>query len=184
RCNPRIRAYLRYRNRGNLQSGKRLERRVSWRPVSAGLRRLDVSGTHQRIYRMTATNREPIKKKGGDDMENVKRILPYVRRYVLMAIYDELDEESISYHKKEDAIVARAKVYGNVSVFSISAEEKEVGTELKVALLRPCGGLSEQGKEPTMAAMSDQIVQYLENELLMNRHVERLNHEPENGSVR
>ena len=35
-------------------------------------------------------------------MENVKRILPYVRRYVLMAIYDVLDEESISYHKKEE----------------------------------------------------------------------------------
>ena len=33
-------------------------------------------------------------------MENVKRILPYVRRYVLMAIYDVLDEESISYHKE------------------------------------------------------------------------------------
>ena len=49
-------------------------------------------------------------------MENVKRILPYVRRYVLMAIYDVLDEESISYHKEEDAIVARAKVYGNISV--------------------------------------------------------------------
>ena len=64
-------------------------------------------------------------------MENVKRILPYVRRYVLMAIYDVLDEESISYHKEEDAIVARAKVYGNISVFSISAEEKEVGTELR-----------------------------------------------------
>ena len=110
-------------------------------------------------------------------MENVKRILPYVRRYVLMAIYDVLDEESISYHKEEDAIVARAKVYGNISVFSISAEEKEVGTELRVALLQPCGGLSEQGKERTMAAMSDRIVQYLENELLMNRPVERLNHE-------
>ena len=117
-------------------------------------------------------------------MENVKRILPYVRRYVLMAIYDVLDEESISYHKEEDVIVARAKVYGNISVFSISAEEKEVGTELRVALLQPCGGLSEQGKERTMAAMSDRIVQYLENELLMNRPVERLNHEPENGSVR
>lgn len=34
-------------------------------------------------------------------MENVKRILPYVRRYVLMAIYDVLDEESISYHKED-----------------------------------------------------------------------------------
>lgn len=32
-------------------------------------------------------------------MENVKRILPYVRRYVLMAIYDVLDEESISYRR-------------------------------------------------------------------------------------
>ena len=57
-------------------------------------------------------------------MENVKRILPYVRRYVLMAIYDVLDEESISYHKEEDAIVARAKVYGNISVFSIFCRGK------------------------------------------------------------
>ena len=75
-----------------------------------------------------------------------------------------------------------AKYISDFSVFSISAEEKEVGTELRVALLQPCGGLSEQGKERTMAAMSDRIVQYLENELLMNRPVERLNHEPENGS--
>lgn len=30
---------------------------------------------------MTATNREPIKKKGGADMENVKRILPYPKAF-------------------------------------------------------------------------------------------------------
>ena len=45
-------------------------------------------------------------------MENVKRILPYVRRYVLMAIYDVLDEESISYHKEEDAIQGRRRDRG------------------------------------------------------------------------
>ena len=32
--------------------------------------------------------------------------------------------------------------------------------------------------------MGFQIALYLENALLMNRPVERLNHEPENGSVR
>ena len=33
------------------------------------------------------------------------------------------------------------------STFSISAEEQEMGTELKVTLLQPCEGLSKQGKE-------------------------------------
>ena len=37
--------------------------------------------------------------------------------------------------------------YGNPSTFSISAEEQEMGTELKVTLLQPCEGLSKQGKE-------------------------------------
>lgn len=35
----------------------------------------------------------------------------------------------------------------NPSTFSISAEEQEMGTELKVTLLQPCEGLSKQGKE-------------------------------------
>ena len=37
--------------------------------------------------------------------------------------------------------------YGNPSTFFISAEEQEMGTELKVTLLQPCEGLSKQGKE-------------------------------------
>ena len=67
--------------------------------------------------------------------------------------------------------MAKAEVYGNLSTFSISAEEQEMGTELKVTLLQPCEGLSEQGKERAMTAVMDRIVQYLENELLIHSSV-------------
>ena len=96
---------------------------------------------------------------------SISKIIPYVRRYVLLGIYDVLDGERVPYQKKEDTVVAKAEVYGNLSTFSISAEEQEMGTELKVTMLQSCVGLSEQGKERAMTAG---IVQYLENELLMN----------------
>ena len=99
---------------------------------------------------------------------SISKIIPYVRRYVLLGIYDVLDGERVPYQKKEDTVVAKAEVYGNLSTFSISAEEQEMGTELKVTMLQSCVGLSEQGKERAMTAVMDRIVQYLENELLMN----------------
>ena len=64
--------------------------------------------------------------------------------------------------------MAKGEVYGNLSTFSISAEEQEMGTELKDTMLQSCVGLSKQGKERAMTAVMDRIVQYLENELLMN----------------
>ena len=95
---------------------------------------------------------------------SISKIIPYVRRYVLLGIYDVLDGERVPYQKKEDTVVAKAEVYGNLSTFSISAEEQEMGTELKVTMLQSCVGLSEQGKERAMTAVMDRIVQYLENE--------------------
>lgn len=102
---------------------------------------------------------------------SISKIIPYVRRYVLLGIYDVLDGERVPYQKKEDTVVAKAEVYGNLSTFSISAEEQEMGTELKVTLLQSCVGLSEQGKERAMTAVMDRIVQYLENELLIHSSV-------------
>ena len=53
-------------------------------------------------------------------MRQVKRLLPYVRRYVQMAVYDVLDAEGAEYWKNESgAVVARLSVYGNVSTFSL-----------------------------------------------------------------
>lgn len=41
-------------------------------------------------------------------MRQVKRLLPYVRRYVQMAVYDVLDAEGAEYWKNESgAVVAR-----------------------------------------------------------------------------
>lgn len=102
---------------------------------------------------------------------SISKIIPYVRRYVLLGIYDVLDGERVPYQKKEDTVMAKAEVYGNLSTFSISAEEQEMGTELKVTMLQSCVGLSEQGKERAMTAVMDRIVQYLENELLIHSSV-------------
>ena len=80
-------------------------------------------------------------------MRQVKRLLPYVRRYVQMAVYDVLDAEGAEYRKEESgAVVARLSVYGNVSTFSLSTEIQDVGTGLTVSMREPCPGLSAQGE--------------------------------------
>ena len=38
-------------------------------------------------------------------MRQVKRLLPYVRRYVQMAVYDVLDAEGAEYRKEESGAV-------------------------------------------------------------------------------
>ena len=96
-------------------------------------------------------------------MCQVKRLLPYVRRYVQMAVYDVLDAEGAEYWKNESgAVVARLSVYGNVSTFSLS-------TGLTVSVRDPCPGLSAKGEERAVTAVADMVAQYLENELMINR---------------
>ena len=38
---------------------------------------------------------------------SISKIIPYVRRYVLLGIYDVLDGERVPYQKKEDTVVAK-----------------------------------------------------------------------------
>ena len=103
-------------------------------------------------------------------MRQVKRLLPYVRRYVQMAVYDVLDAEGAEYRKEESgAVVARLSVYGNVSTFSLSTEIQDAGTGLTVSMREPCPGLSAQGEERAVTAVADKVAQYLENELMINR---------------
>ena len=103
-------------------------------------------------------------------MRQVKRLLPYVRRYVQMAVYDVLDAEGAEYRKEESgAVVARLSVYGNVSTFSLSTEIQDAGTGLTVSMRDPCPGLSVQGEERAVTAVADKVAQYLENELMINR---------------
>ena len=103
-------------------------------------------------------------------MRQVKRLLPYVRRYVQMAVYDVLDAEGAEYRKEESgAVVARLSVYGNVSTFSLSTEIQDAGTGLTVSMREPCPGLSAQVEERAVTAVADKVAQYLENELMINR---------------
>ena len=103
-------------------------------------------------------------------MRQVKRLLPYVRRYVQMAGISVLDAQKIKYRKEESgAVVVRLSVYGNVSTFNLSTEIKDAGTGLTVSMREPCLGLSAQGEERAVTAVADKVAQYLENELLINR---------------
>ena len=103
-------------------------------------------------------------------MNCTKRNLPYMRQYVIVAVYDILDKDGVHKYKKTDVstIVAEMSVYGNKSVFSISVSEQICGTELIVSLVQPYEGLSEQGMERAVTAVADRISQYLENEMVLN----------------
>ena len=103
-------------------------------------------------------------------MNSTKRMLPYVRQYVIVAVYDIMDRDGIKYKKTDPStIVAEMSAYGNKSVFSISVDEQMSGTELTVSMLYPCMGLSVQGVQRAITAVADSIAQHLENELFVDR---------------
>ena len=105
-------------------------------------------------------------------MNSTKRMLPYVRQYVIVAVYDIMDQDGIQYKKTDSStIVAEMSIYGNKSVFSISVCEQMSGTALTVSMVHPCIGLSIQGVQRAINAVADRIVQYLENELVINSNV-------------
>ena len=85
----------------------------------------------------------------------VKRVLPYNRQYVLLAVYEVLDKNNAEYEKADaSTIAAEIAVYGNLSRFSISVKEQEGETELRVTMARPCEGLSEEGIRRAITAVS------------------------------
>ena len=54
-------------------------------------------------------------------MNTARRSLPYVRQYVIVAIYEVLEQLCAPYEKTDaSTILSEIPVYGNKSVFSIS----------------------------------------------------------------
>lgn len=99
-----------------------------------------------------------------------KRTLPYVRQYVIIAIYEVLDNYGAEYEKTDDStIVSEISIYGNKSCFSISVNNEEMRTELTVIMLQPYTGLSDLGIQRSINAVADSISQYLENELVLSQ---------------
>ena len=101
----------------------------------------------------------------------IKRILPYGRQYVIIAIYEVLDKYGAVY-EKEDAstIVAEITVYGNTCDFLIAVNGQCAKTELTVALCAPQTALSADGVCRSVTAVADSISQYLENEININQN--------------
>ena len=101
-------------------------------------------------------------------MNTTQRTLPYVRQYVVVAIYEVLEQYGVSYEKTDSStVISEIPIYGNKSVFSISVSEQTDGTQLFVTMMRPYTGLSDDGIERAITAVADQIAQYLENEAVL-----------------
>ncbi len=101
-------------------------------------------------------------------MNTTQRTLPYVRQYVVVAIYEVLEQYGVSYEKTDSStVISEIPVYGNKSVFSISVSEQADGTQLLVTMMRPYTGLSADGIQRAVTAVADRISQYLENETVL-----------------
>lgn len=71
-------------------------------------------------------------------MKTTQRMLPYGRQYIIVAIYEVLEQDGVRYEKTDSSsIVSEIPVYGNKSVFSISVSEQTDGTQLLVTMVRP-----------------------------------------------
>lgn len=101
-------------------------------------------------------------------MNTAQRMLPYVRQYVIVAIYEVLEQDGVRYEKTDSStVVSEISVYGNKSIFSISVSEQADGTQLLVTMVRPYTGLSADGIQRAVTAVADRISQYLENEMVL-----------------
>lgn len=101
-------------------------------------------------------------------MDTTKRTFPYIRQYVVIAIYEVLDQAGARYKKTDSStVVSEIPVYGNKSVFSISVSEQTDETQLLVTMVRPYTGLSADGIQRAVTAVADRISQYLKNEMVL-----------------
>ena len=104
------------------------------------------------------------------DSKTTRIMLPYNRQYVIVAVYEVLDKNGAEYEKTDaSTVLAEMSVYGNLSRFSISVNEKETGTELTVTMIHHCDGLSDAGIRRATTAIADSVSQHLENELEINK---------------
>ena len=104
------------------------------------------------------------------DSKTTRIMLPYNRQDVLFAVYEVLDKNGAEYEKTDaSTVLAEMSVYGNLSRFSISVNEREAGTELTVTMVHPCEGLSDAGIRRATTAIADSVSQHLENELEINK---------------
>lgn len=116
-------------------------------------------------------------------MNTAQRMLPYVRQYVVIAIYEVLEQDGVRYEKTDSStVVSEISVYGNKSIFSISVSEQADGTQLLVTMVRPYTGLSADGIQRAVTAVADRISQYLENETVLANWAPKKSksHEPDN----
>ena len=101
-------------------------------------------------------------------MNTTQRTLPYVQQYVVVAIYEVLEQYGVSYEKTDSStVISEIPIYGNKSVFSVSVSEQAEVTQLLVTMVRPYPGLSANGIQRAVTVVANRISQYLENETVL-----------------
>lgn len=99
---------------------------------------------------------------------SARRLLPYDRRLVGLAVCDVLEQEGCLDFVRDGpdgAILADVTVYGNPGRFSIAVRDGPVGTELSVTIIQPRPGLSPEGQRRAENYLADRVEQLMENEL-------------------
>ena len=99
---------------------------------------------------------------------SARRLLPYDRRLVGLAVCDVLEQEGcldFTRDGPDGAILADVTVYGNPGRFSIAVRDGTAGTELSVSIARPRPGLSPEGRRRAENYLADRVAQLMENEL-------------------
>ena len=100
--------------------------------------------------------------------QSTRRVLPYARRLVGIAVCDVLEQEGcldFTRDGPDGAILADVTVYGNPGRFSIAVRDGTAGTELSVSIARPRPGLSPEGRRRAENYLADRVEQLMENEL-------------------
>ena len=100
--------------------------------------------------------------------QSTRRVLPYARRLVGIAVCDVLEQEGCLDFVRDGpggAILADVTVYGNPGRFSIAVRDGPAGTELSVSITQPRPGLSPERQRRAENYLADRVEQLMENEL-------------------
>ena len=102
------------------------------------------------------------------DERGARRLLPYDRQLVRLAVCDVLEQEGCLDFVRDGPggdFQADVTVYGNPGRFSIAVRDGTAGTELSVLIAWPRPGLSPEGQRRAENYLADRVEQLMENEL-------------------
>ena len=103
------------------------------------------------------------------DVKQLKRTLPYPLLYAKAAALDvvEAHSDDATVNKEFWQLIGTVQVYGNRSRISMEVAAADADhSHLRIKMLTPAPGLSEDGQERALRFLADNMAQLLENTLM------------------